>query len=137
MTILSFDIATRSGYAVGSTNFGLEDSGSFICKSLIEAATTMAMLMDLWKPNIIVTAKPTRFYNTIRKQSEITGVLLYIAEKRKIKVMKDLVDKQCKLAVLGNGNATKEDICEKYQTQDEDAADAMMFFDYICLTIWL
>ena len=135
MTILSFDIATRSGYAVGSTNFGLEDSGSFSCKSLIEAATTMAMLMDLWKPNIIVTAKPTRFYNAIRKQSEITGVLLYIAEKRKIKVMKDLVDKQCKLAVLGNGNATKEDICEKYQTQDEDAADAMMFFDYICLTM--
>jgi len=135
MTILAFDIATRSGYAVGSTNFGLDDSGSFSCKSLIEAATTMGMLMDLWKPDIIVTAKPTRFYNTIRKQSEITGVLLYLAEKRKIKVRKDLVDKQCKLAVIGNGNATKNDICEKYQTQDEDAADAIMFFDYICLTM--
>jgi len=135
MTILSFDIATRSGYAVGSTNFGLDDSGSFSCKSLINTATTMAMLMDLWKPDIIVTAKPTRFYDAIRKQSEITGVLLYLAEKRGIKVRKNLVDSQCKLAVIGRGNATKKDICEKYKTEDEDAADAIMFFDYICLTM--
>lgn len=127
--ILSFDIATKSGWAFG-TEKGIEASGSFSCKKFRDAYSNFNDLIDKWKPDIIISAKPTRFYAAIRKQSEYTGLLLLLAERRDITVYKDIVDSSAKKSVLGRGNATKEDICTYFNISDEDEADAMMFVEY-------
>lgn len=132
MIVLSFDIATKTGYAVGS-ECGIEESGSFSCSKLSHAYKRFSELINIWRPDIIITAKPNNRYNVIRKLSEITGVMLLVAERYRVKVEKNLVDKACKKAIIGNGNATKEDVKKKYKSLDEDAADAMMFFDYYIL----
>ena len=133
MRILSLDIATQTGWAFG-TELGIEDFGSFSCKKFCEAYNNFSRLIDLWKPEIIITATPTRYFNVVRKLSEITGVMLLIAERKGIKVEKNLVDSSCKKVVLGSGKATKKDICAYYKTKDEDAADACLFIDWYIKT---
>lgn len=130
MVILSFDIATKTGFAAGTKQTGVEERGSFSCKSYVEGRKRFRELMDKWKPDIVITAMPTRHYNVTRKLSEITGVMLVEAEARGIKVEKNLVDSSCKKAVIGKGNAKKPEICAYFNEEDEDAADAMMFFTY-------
>ena len=132
MIVLAFDISSKNtGWAVGDINHGIEDSGSFKSNKFCDVYKGFSELIELWKPELIVSAKPTRFYAVIRKQSEITGVLLLLAERKGIKVNKDLVDSACKKTVIGSGKATKEDIKKHFSVDCEDEADAMMMWTYI------
>ncbi len=135
LVVISFDISRKcTGYAVGQGE--VEASGSFSCKSLVEAKIRFKMLLDLWRPNCVFYAKPTRYYAAIRAQSKVEGVLELAIEEynsmfnKKLKVINNLVDSQCKKQVLGSGKATKEDIKKHYGKESEDQADALMFFDY-------
>lgn len=149
MIVLSFDIAMKTGWAVGDTEFGIEKGGSFSCKSYVDAYKHFNELITLWKPELIITAAPTRFYKTIRKLSQIAGVMLYLAEKNKCEVYTETTeargkkrsstdwpnDSTMKGAVFGKGVVSKQEICRRYKTKDEDYADACMFFDYICIKL--
>lgn len=131
MIVISFDISTRmTGWAVGDLEYNIEDSGSFKSKSFVESYKWFNSLCELWKPDLIITAKPTNRYNVIRALSEVTGVLLLVAEKRGIKLDKTIVDASCKKVVLGNGRASKEEIMAHYGINNEDEADARMFWDF-------
>jgi hypothetical protein len=97
-------------------------------------------LLRKWKPDHVVFAKPTRFYNAIRAQSRVEGVLELAVErynsaaKTKAKITDSLVDSQCKKEVLGNGKADKGEICEWAGVWDEDEADSQLFFVYFVKT---
>ena len=133
--VLCLDLSRKcSGYAVGQGE--VEASGSFSCKSLVEAKIRFKMLLDLWRPNCVFYAKPTRYYAAIRAQSKVEGVLELAIEEhnsmfnKKVKVIDNLVDSQCKKQVLGSGKATKKQIKEHFNKESEDEADAIMFFHY-------
>ena len=128
--LLAFDVASRTGWAVGNKKGEIIEKGNFNCKSYVWAQGEFRRIIEKFKPTKIITAKPNRYYNVIRKQSEITGLLLEVAEEFKIPVDKTLVDKSCKKEVLGNGNSTKDDIMAHFNCEQEDEADAMMFIAY-------
>lgn len=130
MRILAFDIASNTGWAYGNDKDGIIDHGNFSCKSFEYAYSKFEDLIEGFFPDIIITAKPTRFYAVIRKQSEITGLLLECAERYGIKVDKDLVDSSCKKVVFADGHYSKDKIPEWYSVENGDEADAMMFIDY-------
>jgi Holliday junction resolvasome RuvABC endonuclease subunit len=134
--ILSFDISTkRTGWAFGDVDFCIEASGSFPSKSYVAAYVKFGELLSLYKPDIVITAKPTNRYNVIRALSEVTGILLYLCEKKGVKVDKSLVDASCKKVVIGHGFAKKEQIMAHYGIADSDEADARMFWDYYKLKL--
>lgn len=83
-------------------------------------------ILDLYKPEVVVTARPTRFHAVIASQSKTLGVLEYFCKKRGIKYI-EYIDSHCKKVVLENGRAKKEDVMSFFDETNEHIADAKMF----------
>lgn len=135
MKVLAFDISKKmTGWAF-STEKGHEDGGSFPCKDVLKAYSDFTRLVELWKPEIVISAAPVRYYDAIVAMSRLYGILTYICLRRGVKMYEEkgrlVNDKRMKKEVLGNGNSTKDDIMKHYKTDNEDMADAMLFCDYV------
>lgn len=135
MKVLAFDISKKSTGWAFSTPMGHEDGGSFPCKDVVFAYDKFAELCDLWKPDVVISAAPVRYHDAIVAMSRLYGLLMYICLKRGITPYTEknrlVNDKTMKKAVIGKGNATKQEIMDFYGETDEDKADAMMFCDYV------
>lgn len=130
MKVLCLDLASQSGWAFGSRELGLEASGIFSCKTQTLVYDKVKELIELYKPDMVFTCRPTARYNTIKKQSEIAGVAKLLCERSNIAFDDKEVDSRIKKAMLGNGRATKEEIHEVYGGQSFDEADSRMFLDF-------
>jgi hypothetical protein len=135
LKVLGLDVADKVGWAFGTTESGIEAGGSFKAKDIVVAHDEFLRLIELWKPTVVITASPVRYYNAIVSMSRKYGVLWYLCAKREIRIYMEkgslVNDKRMKKKVLGNGNATKADIMKKYETDDEDYADACLFVEYL------
>lgn len=139
--ILAFDIATKTGWAFGEME--PETGGSFQFKSFYQYYRQCKDLMQLYKPDIIICAEATRFYTAQRRMNMLCGAMQVAADDCNVKIYEQErkgrkrkstgfpIDSQMKKEVLGDGKATKIDICLRYKTDDEDMADAMMFVEYL------
>lgn len=142
MKVLSFDIASSSGWAFVSSDLGVEAKGSFKHKNYHETRLEFDKLINKWRPDIIITAKPTRYYFAMRKMFLLTGCMLSVADKYGVEVYQETKGKKrkstdfpndstMKKEVFGKGVVSKEEICARYGTKDEDAADACLFGEYL------
>ncbi len=130
MKVLALDLAVNSGWAFGSRELGFEASGIFSAKTQAQTEKAVKELIELYKPDMVFTCKPTARYAVIKKQSEIAGVVKLLCEKSNIAFNDKQVDSHIKKAMLGNGRATKEEILEVYGGQNFDESDARMMLDY-------
>lgn len=141
MNILSFDIATKIGWAFGSELFGCEASGTFKHENYYKTYTKCRDLIELYKPDIVITAKPTRYYNAMKKLFMITGAMMVALDVTGVKLYQEVSktgrktkdfpnDAQMKKFIFGNGLVSKQYIMKHYKRGNEDEADACMFLDY-------
>lgn len=138
MKVLSLDIAQKSAYSVGDSNFGIEEYGTFNCKNMEESYSFFSEIIRKWNPNYVVWARATYRINAIRSQSRIEGVLILAVErynrdkpkKERIKLFGNLLDNQCKKEIVGNGNSKKQDTMDFFKQEDPDIADSMLFWEY-------
>lgn len=139
MKVLAFDVSKKSTGWAFSTELGIEDGGSFPCKDVVFAYDKFVELIDLWKPDVVISASPVRYFDAIVTMSRLYGILLYICLKRGIKPYEEkgrlVNDKTMKKAILGSGNATKADIMKHFNCDNEDQADAMLFTQYALLKL--
>lgn len=139
MKILALDIAKTTGWAI-FINDKVEDGGSFRCKTLLEFHNKVLGLVDKWKPEHVITAKPNRFFDAIFSMAKQFGAAQVALDRRGLKFYTKNgtpssrglpMDSSMKKVVLKNGHAKKEDIMKWAGTDDEDRADAEMFCHYL------
>lgn len=142
MKVLAFDIASNTGWAFGSSDFGIEKYGTFKHEDYYKTYLEFDKLITLWKPDVIVTAKPTRYYFAMRKMFLLTGTMLAAADKHSIPIYVETKgksrkstdfpnDSSIKKAIFGTGKVSKDEICKRYKIKSEDAADSAMFVEYV------
>jgi hypothetical protein len=142
LKVLAFDIASATGWAFGSTDFGIEKYGVFKHTDYYSTYLKFEELIKLWKPDMIVTAKPTRYYMAMRKMFLLTGTMLAAAAKHDVNIYTETKgksrkstdfpnDSSIKKAIFGDGKVSKAEICKRYNIKDENAADAGMFVEYV------
>jgi len=123
--ILWIDLGKNTGWA-----FSEEEYWHWKLKDILDFDTKVKDLVDLYKPDVIITAYPVRFYNAIVSHSKYMWVLEVIAWKRDIPLIQ-VNDSQCKKAIFWKWKVTKEEIQKRYKCDNEHSADAMMFREYL------
>jgi Holliday junction resolvasome RuvABC endonuclease subunit len=83
---------------------------------------------------MVFTCRPTARYNTIKKQSEIAGVVKLLCERSNIAFDDKQVDARVKKSVLGNGRASKQDICDFFKVEDDNEGDALLMLTFALKT---
>lgn len=131
--ILSLDIGRYVGLVIWTEEFGVELASELDVKNdLYKLYTNIWDILRQWEPSLILLPTPTRFRNTIINHSEKNGVIKLLAQRYKIPV-KMVRDNVVKKAVLGKGNASKEEVIAHYPELEvydsEHICDAMMFID--------
>lgn len=144
MKVLAFDIATRTGWAFMQHKDDDPDYGAFKLKTWSGYYKEAKELIDLYAPDVILCAEATRFHNPMKRMNMLTGIIALAADKKGIKLYTKKrknkkttgfpIDSEMKKAVFGKGKVSKKEICERYDTSDEDAADAMMFLEFYYLS---
>lgn len=143
MKVLAFDIATRTGWAFKQHKDDEYSSGAFKLKTWSGYYKEVKDLIDLYNPQVVICAEATRFHNPMKRMNMLTGIVALAADQKGIKLFTKKrknkkttgfpIDSEMKKAVFGRGKVDKKEICERYGTDDEDAADAMMFVEYYYL----
>lgn len=124
LRILAVDVGKETGWWFHPFQSG----SSFKVENLRIFYKHIAKIVKNFKPQIILTGYPTRFYNIVKKQSEMIGVLKLIALQNDCFII-ELQDAHCKKVVFGNGKMKKEGIMEHYSEDNQNVADARMFID--------
>lgn len=133
MKILTIDVGNKMGWCFYDAT-GTE-IGMYKLTTLGAFETFVKEKIDLYKPDVIASARPTMYPQVIAKQSKLLAIIELRAEKRNIPFM-ELIDCTCKKVVIGKGNAKKPEIVAwaKGVTDEdlsEDEADAVMFAYYV------
>lgn len=84
-----------------------EETGHFKFKSLAHFEKTVKSLVERFKPSVIVTAYPTKFYSVIVFQSKLGAILELICEKKGIQYT-EISDVKARNDVLGKSTVSKE-----------------------------
>ena len=125
MKILAFDVAKKNGVAVCRKG-KITNSNHFLFKSHKQYYEGICKIIDCIKPEVIVTAKPNRFYNTLFNHAQYIGLIQLAAEQRGIDVFL-LLDPEIKgWAFPGQKKVTKQEVIDKYGGATDDEADARM-----------
>jgi len=125
MKTLGIDVGKTSGWYFDG------ESGEMSFLTLEKYYQDIMHLVDLYKPEMVVSARPTRMYNVIVFQTKLLAIIELICEKKNIKHNLRLIDSSCKKKVIGKGNAKKPEIMEWAGVGSEHEADAKMFVEYI------
>ena len=143
MKILAFDIATKTGWAFGEKK--ATEGGSFKFQGFYFYYRQCKALIQEFKPDIIICAEATRFFTAQRRMNMLCGAMQVAADDCKVPIYTEEragkgkkkkstgfpVDSHMKKEVFGVGKVDKVDICKRYNTSDEDEADARMFVEYL------
>lgn len=128
MKIVSFDVGKSTGWAY--LDITGEETGVFQFTSLAAYEKCVKDIIQLYKPDVVVTAYPTRFYRVIVYQSKLAAIVELCCEKKNIQFA-EVNDSTCKKDILGNGKASKEEIMQYFNKDTEHEADALMFATHI------
>jgi len=130
MRILTIDVGKNSGAALcvdgeikSSTHFKFESHKQYydhVCK-----------LINHSKPEVIGTAKPSRFYNTIFSHAQMISLIQLAAEERGISVFLPFDREFKSWAFQKQKKITKQDVIEKFGGSTDDEGDARMFAMYL------
>ena len=122
-TILGIDVGSVWAWQFFDGNFAesREEKGG-----LYDYGNKIRELLNIYRPKVVVTAKPTRFYNVIVAQSKRLGILEYFCKKNDIEYI-EYIDSHCKKSVFGSGRKNKQEIEEHFGETSEHIADAKMF----------
>jgi len=138
-TILALDIATKTGWAV-MHNGKVIDTGNFTLREMNAFHMQVLELIDSCKPDKVIAAKPTRFFNTIFLHGKYFGAAEVALGKRGLSFWMDKtakgkptlpVDSKIKKSILGKGRCEKKEIMDWAGIQQSDEADAVMFATYL------
>lgn len=135
MIIYAVDCGKSSGHCI--TDNGKEVySENHKFESLDKYRRFLKDNIELWKPDVIITCKPNRFYNTIYMHGKLTGILELEAERHKTQYM-EFYDSEPKKWSFGTTKIDKDAVCSKYGHYNSDVADAALFCDYAHNTLKL
>ena len=126
--VLAFDVGKHGGMAYEDSV--LEVSEPFDFTTLNDYFKRVKAAIDLYKPDIVATAYPTRFYRVIVFQSKLAAIIELACEVKGVEFY-EVQDSTVKKAVLGNGHAKKDEIMKFFNKTNEHEADAAMFCKYI------
>lgn len=126
--VLAFDVGKHGGMAFKDDLS--EEVHKFDFLSLWAYYMAVLDAIDLYKPDIVTCAYPTRFYRVIVFQSKLAAIIELACERRGIEFT-EVQDKQAKKAIIGNGNAKKDEIMKFMQQDNEHIADALMFSRHV------
>jgi len=138
MIILSIDLGSHTGivvYDIEQKSILHNETKHFKEKDLIKRIVSIYKyfkdLIYLWKPAIIITPTPVRFYNTYKTHFQYQGVVSLLCGLNNIK-SHITNDKHCKSIILKQGNSNKIAIEEYYKNKGielntEHEYDALMF----------
>ena len=134
MKILGIDVGRKTGWAF-LDSYGFETGKLSYGKSLLEYKKAIKDLILRYEPDLVVSALPTRFYNSIVLQTTLITIIKICCEELD-KQFYPVYDKECKKNLFKNGNSNKKVVQEWAQketksTISEDEADAMMFCAHI------
>jgi len=127
MNILGIDLGKNTGWA-----FSEDEYWHYKIKDILDFEAKVKDLVVLYKPDVIITAYPVRFYNAIVSHSKYMWVLEVIAWKKDIQLIQ-VNDSQCKKAIFWKWKIAKEEIQERYKSDNEHSADAFMFREYLII----
>lgn len=126
--ILTFDVGKKGGVAfkdaIGEVSF------PFDFTSLQNYYERVVAYIELYKPDIVGAAYPTRFYRVIVFQSKLLAIVELACEAKGVQFF-EVQDGQAKKAILGNGHAKKEEIMKVMRVDSEHQADALMFAKHL------
>lgn len=131
LTVLGIDVGRMGGWAY--LDQYLHVSGEFNFKKgtfLTEYENQCNKLLKEKKPDVVVTGKPVRYYDTLVLHSALQAIIELCCEKMGIQFMK-ITDSQAKKAVLGKAKVEKEEIMHHFGVENEHQADAMLFGKYV------
>lgn len=134
--ILSFDIGSTTGIAVymeSLTGKAIYKIDEYQIRKLSDMFNISTLLIAQYKPDIILTVLPVRFYNTLVKHSKLVGLLEYAAEQVDCGVV-EISESHAKKIVFGTGKVTKADIMNRYHGREHES-DALMFIESFLLDI--
>lgn len=122
--VLTFDVGKKGGMAFKDDIS--EESFSFDFSSLQDYYARVVAAIELYKPDVVGAAYPTRFYRVIVFQSKLLAIVELACEAKGVQFF-EVQDGQAKKAILGNGHAKKEEIMKAMGVDNEHRADALMF----------
>lgn len=131
MKVLAIDIGTHWGWCF-QDQVGRE-TGTEKFHDLATLNLDFTTLIQKYKPDIVVSCAPVRFYNTISKHCRFLGVLELVCQKYEVQYH-EVSEKTCKAQIIGSGKAKKKDIAKRYKCKTEHENDACMFAEYVRLT---
>lgn len=126
--VLAFDVGKHGGMAFKDDVS--EETRPFDFISLKDYYTRVVASINLYKPDVVTTAYPTRFYRVIVYQSKLAAIIELACESKGIEFT-EVQDRQAKKSIIGNGNAKKEEIMKFLKQDDEHMADALMFARHV------
>ncbi len=139
--ILAFDIASTTGWSYMKDSKIIETGHFKYDKTdLSKFFSEIENILISIKPDYVIAASPTRFFNTIFLHGRIFGIFDLVLEDNDLSFWMDVtakgkptlpVDSKMKKAVLGKGKASKAEIMEFTGIGQEDEADATMFCMYL------
>lgn len=137
--ILAFDIATTTGWAVMEKG-NIIKTGIVKHNNAIQFFREISLVLDTYKPKLVIAAAPTRFFTVIFKHGRLFGLFDLALAQRGLSFWLDVtpkgrntlpIDSKIKKEVLGKGKASKQEIMNFMGIQQEDEADAAMFATYL------
>ena len=130
MRILTIDVGKNSGAAL-CVGGEIKSSVHFIFESHKQYYNHICKLIDKCNPEVIGTAKPSRFYNTIFSHAQMISLIQLAAEERGISVFL-LFDREFKSwAFPKQKKITKQDVLDKFGGATDDEGDSRMFAMYL------
>ena len=127
MRILAIDVGKASSGAAFAKDGKINSSFTFSFKAHDQYYKQILALIDKCKPELIGTAKPNRFYNTIYSHAQMIALIELAAEHRDLSVFL-LHDREIKSwAFPKQKKVSKAEVRKKYGGKTNDEADARMF----------
>lgn len=129
MITLGIDVGKKTGWASSGM------AGKIKFKSLLHYMKSIEAIIHEFKPDIIVSCRPTRFPQVIAAHSKYLAIIELLCEINSIQYYEG-IDSEMKKLVLNKGNAKKPEIISWANefigwSISEDEADALMFSEGI------
>lgn len=128
LKVLTFDVGRCGGMAFKDDVS--EETVSFDFISLGDYYARVTQAIELYRPDVVGAAYPTRHYNVIVYHSKLLSIIELACETKGVEFT-EVQDRQAKKVIIGNGNAKKDEIMAALDLTNEHQADALMFARHI------
>jgi len=130
MICLAFDVGKKWGWAVIADG-EVYASGSGVFKEILAFEKEIKDLIELYKPEVVGTALPNRFYNTMKTHFKYITVIELCWKKYSGSDFLPLYDSEIKKGIYGTTKVEKTAVKDRFGGETEDEADAIMMGMYL------